>query len=321
MVPISAKFAILTLVCQLNKHGPRVWNLSDHSKRLTGAFSMFNHEYLVPAYVYKITCVVTNEFYFGYRARNQKLNRLPNDDLWHFYFTSSKSILSLVKKYEKTSFRAEILYCDIKSENCFWYEQEQIKQHFGNPLLLNKTFHDKDLGHKVFKATHGRCAFCNKRIGSGNLERHELVCFHSPNKVIKTRPKSPCRFCNRFFGPGNHSNHERGCAMNPHGMHITYKKANSGVCCYCKQTFNLIGLSKHEKRCIENPSYTNRTVCAVCHLDIPANMVKKHQKICQARIPNSHGQTKIQCNNCNKTIGSCAWNRHIKKCSQKLKCS
>ena len=47
---------------------------------------------MLEAYVYKITNKVTNQFYYGSRTENIRKNRKPEEDLWKFYFTSSKKI-------------------------------------------------------------------------------------------------------------------------------------------------------------------------------------------------------------------------------------
>jgi hypothetical protein len=94
------------------------------------------------AYVYKIINTITNEFYIGYRYRNQKLNRKPEDDLWIKYFTSSNRIKSDIKIYGKNNFKTEVLFTNVDSLECWKHEQILIKENWKNDLLINRKYHD-----------------------------------------------------------------------------------------------------------------------------------------------------------------------------------
>ena len=131
----------------------------------------------IPAYVYKITCHPTGQFYYGFRESNIKKGRMPINDLWVYYFTHSKLVRKFINQYGKDSFLTEILYQG-SAEEAFWKEQENIKIEWKNPLLLNKQFKDKDKGHKIFRLTEG------------SQERRLLTrARRNPNKIKKVRTK------------------------------------------------------------------------------------------------------------------------------------
>ena len=56
-------------------------------------------------YTYLIKHIPTNTFYYGFRCANKKI---PQDDLWQDYFTSSPKVQSLIEQYGKDSFITEI---------------------------------------------------------------------------------------------------------------------------------------------------------------------------------------------------------------------
>lgn len=108
--------------------------------------------HFIPAYVYKITLISTGEFYFGYRSKNIKEQRLPENDLWIHYFTSSNIIKNLIKVHGKDAFITEILK-KTDPDTAYNCEQRYIKQNWNNPLLLNKKYQDTDNGRQAFRAT------------------------------------------------------------------------------------------------------------------------------------------------------------------------
>ena len=99
---------------------------------------------MIEAYVYRITNNITNQFYFGYRYRNQTLGVEPENDLWIKYFTSSNRIKKYIKTYGKDSFTVSIIYRNIDSVKCWQKEQFEIQKEWNNPLLLNGKYHSPD---------------------------------------------------------------------------------------------------------------------------------------------------------------------------------
>ena len=101
------------------------------------------------SYVYKITNKVTNQFYYGSRTENVRKKRFPEDDLWKYYFTSSKKVKDLIEEYGIDSFDVEIVSKHDSYETCFWEEQKLIKESKDNPNRLNKAWVDPIAGKKV----------------------------------------------------------------------------------------------------------------------------------------------------------------------------
>ena len=101
------------------------------------------------SYVYKVTNRITNQFYYGSRTENVRKKRLPEEDLWKHYFTSSKKVKDLINEYGIDSFDVEILSKHDSYEDCFWEEQRLIKESKDHPNRLNKAWVDPDTGKKV----------------------------------------------------------------------------------------------------------------------------------------------------------------------------
>lgn len=97
---------------------------------------------MITPYVYLVRNKITNQFYYGSRASNVRFRRTPENDLWIFYFTSSKKVKKLIEIYGKDSFTVEILYKLSDYNICYWKEQELIKESKSNPLCVNGTYID-----------------------------------------------------------------------------------------------------------------------------------------------------------------------------------
>lgn len=90
------------------------------------------------AYTYFVRNKITNQFYYGSRCRNIKLNKHPEEDLWIYYFTSSKEINKLIKTYGKDSFEIGIIMKDVDYNKCYLHEQTLIAANLDDKLCLNK---------------------------------------------------------------------------------------------------------------------------------------------------------------------------------------
>jgi hypothetical protein len=134
----------------INKVWIAVLPTPTHSKRLLGAFSMTNNLQPIPAYVYKITCLPTGEYYFGFRAAHILLGRRPIQDLWVKYFTSSKIIKQLLQKYTPDNFDAVIIAEYLDPDEAYWAEQDIISAHLGEYNCLNKWYRRQGDNAKVF---------------------------------------------------------------------------------------------------------------------------------------------------------------------------
>lgn len=105
---------------------------------------------MTPYYVYKISNTTTGHYYFGSRYANVRHKRLPCNDLWICYFTSSSTVKNIIAEHGKESFTAEILLESFDKDIVYWAEQEFIKSHISDQLCLNKKYQDRELGHEVF---------------------------------------------------------------------------------------------------------------------------------------------------------------------------
>lgn len=194
-----------------------------------------------PSYVYKITNKITNQFYIGYRSRNQKLKRQPIDDLWVKYFTSSFHVKNIIKEFGVESFNCEILFLHEDSLVCWAYEQILIKQFWGNNLLINRKYHDPNSNiesiRKIgFHSSESKLKMSivgkgrkkseeHKRnisiANTGNIaspsKRKKLSEFHkgkSPSNLGKSPPKYPCIHCGKIVSNANLSKwHGNNCKL------------------------------------------------------------------------------------------------------------
>jgi hypothetical protein len=135
----------------------------------------------IPGYVYRLTCIPTGQFYIGSRVGNITEKKMPKEDFWINYHTSSEYVTELRILYGKASFEYEIIYEDCDRDKVFWYEQEQIQKHYNDPLILNKQvngYKDKHKGKSIPISTSGKhrkwevTAPCGVVWVVSNLERY-----------------------------------------------------------------------------------------------------------------------------------------------------
>jgi NUMOD3 motif len=107
---------------------------------------------MIIPYVYYIKNKVTNEFYYGSRFGNVKHNRTPEEDFWIHYFTSSKRVGNLIEIYGASSFEFEILFRSHIYDQCYWVEQQFIKEHRKNCQCLNGTYVDPNTSERKFSS-------------------------------------------------------------------------------------------------------------------------------------------------------------------------
>lgn len=142
---------------------------------------------IVAPYVYFIYNKITNEFYIGSRKRNVEEHRAPEYDLWIHYFTSSQYIKEMIKHYGKDAFETEIVYInkpDDAPDRFFWYEQEIIKEHFKNPLCINRHYIDPIKHFKV----QSRIRQLEQRTNIGQWNTHPETHYHIiPLETEKTK--------------------------------------------------------------------------------------------------------------------------------------
>ena len=129
-----------------------------------------------PAYVYKITCLWSQEYYFGSRYANITCKTYPVNDLFIRYFSSSRVMQGYLKLHDKSEFKTEILKEDTDIESIFWSEQDYIKAAISDPLCLNKWYRDNATSNKVF------CSFGKPSHLKGTKQSQDHI-----NKAVASR--------------------------------------------------------------------------------------------------------------------------------------
>lgn len=107
---------------------------------------------IIPAYVYKIKHKLTGQYYFGFRKAHISQGRTPEQDFLVYYFTSSRTLKSMILTEGIEQFHCEIIYQNPDIDETFWYEQDLIKTHWGDPLLINKQYRNRQTTKGVFLA-------------------------------------------------------------------------------------------------------------------------------------------------------------------------
>jgi len=147
---------------------------------------------IIPSYVYKITIKSTGQYYIGSRVANVRFNRLPKNDLWICYFTSSCTIKRLINDLGKDAFTAEVIYTNVDHNSTYWYEQETIKENIANQLCLNKRYQNRETGNTVF-STASKPSW-NKGLASktkGIPRNLEVIAKISANRKGKGLSRQP----------------------------------------------------------------------------------------------------------------------------------
>jgi len=94
----------------------------------------------IPAYVYRLVYKPTGQYYYGYRKANIWYKRMPINDFWVHYFSSSTRVKAMIEKHGIADFDHEIIYESTDVESVYWLEQHLIKNNIDNPLVLNKRY-------------------------------------------------------------------------------------------------------------------------------------------------------------------------------------
>ena len=174
----------------------------------------------IPAYVYKVTCKWSGEYYFGFRAANIKHNRHPEDDLWVTYFTSSKIIKSLMQEHPITSFDAIVIAKYATADDAFWAEQQLIKDYIDDKLCLNRNYINKNNAKTVFH-TLGRQLSPQQKINQSKL-RTGIPLGPTKRKGRKTYRSPSTNFSESTKGTKWYNNGviEKRCSSHPEGFKL-----------------------------------------------------------------------------------------------------
>jgi NUMOD3 motif/Putative endonuclease segE, GIY-YIG domain len=143
-------------------------------------------------FTYLLKHIPTNKYYYGVRYRKG----CHPKDLWKTYFTSSKKVKGLIKKYGKKSFIFEIRKIFKTQQQALNWEHKVLKKmkvihrnDFLNqtdnkcfdPILISKTMKTKTgIKNSFYGKTHS--AEARKKISLGNLGRK-----HTKESIEKLR--------------------------------------------------------------------------------------------------------------------------------------
>lgn len=135
------------------------------------------------AYTYFVKNKITNQFYYGSR----KTDRLPADDLWIKYFTSSKVVKALIKEFGSNSFDIQIIEYSTNYDKCYWLEQALIKENISQELCINRHYIDPISGNNKFSTAGIPCSQETKdKISEQNTGKKYEDMF-SPERVIQLK--------------------------------------------------------------------------------------------------------------------------------------
>lgn len=141
----------------------------------------------IPAYTYRITCLPTGQFYYGYREGNIKKGLLPKNDLWVHYFTSSPVVKSLIEQFGKDAFSFEVLDEDVDPIKMYWQEQEYIKLNWADPLLLNRFYkqQSQSVGFRATSESSKKGVITRRRKGTDKIAAQKMLKTKKENGTDK----------------------------------------------------------------------------------------------------------------------------------------
>jgi hypothetical protein len=113
-------------------------------------------------YVYRLTHKLTGEYYIGSRY-TKKLNLPPEEDIV-LYQSSSKTIH--ISGFDNFNYEIiALFFAESARQDSYQFENNLIKENWGDPLLLNK--HYSVNGHEKFVSSHtGMSGKVNARLAS-----------------------------------------------------------------------------------------------------------------------------------------------------------
>lgn len=159
-------------------------------------------------YVYIVRNRITGKFYIGMRSANKVV---AEQDLGAYYFTSSKHVKNNFSEYE-----SEIIAYFIDQLSAFEFENELIKEHWDNPLLLNKHYqksmskfsmagykredlaeYNRKVKTKPKEIRHYKCTNCGKDLSREEFIHHaskkyyycDAKCRNTYNFQFRNKPK------------------------------------------------------------------------------------------------------------------------------------
>lgn len=202
---------------------------------------MYLHE--IPSYVYFIRHIPTGKFYYGARYKHIEKNRLPKDDLWQKYFTSSKKVNELRKQYGDNSFEYKIIFESYTPVETFNFEQTIIKENILNPLCLNMRYFDIEKSSRVF-SVYGK-TLSNKGRLKSELTKERM---RKPKSKLHRENISKAQKENGGNGPIRHTEESK----NKIKETMKLRPRPNKVCPHCKKEGGFLSMSRwHFDNCKE----------------------------------------------------------------------
>jgi hypothetical protein len=99
---------------------------------------------------------------------NVKRRRMPVDDFWIYYFTSSDEVNAMRLEHGNHNFEYEIIFESTDIDAVYWYEQKMIKLYVGDKLSLNKQY-AKEGQLKFVTTDEGNKKAIATRIANGTM--------------------------------------------------------------------------------------------------------------------------------------------------------
>jgi hypothetical protein len=119
-------------------------------------------------YVYIVRNRNTGKFYIGMRSANKVV---AEQDLGVHYFTSSKHVKNNFSEYD-----IEIVGYFVDQISAFDFENELIKEHWGDPLLLNRHYQKSMSKFSMTGAKRADLAEYNRKVKSRPKEERTYNC-------------------------------------------------------------------------------------------------------------------------------------------------
>jgi len=138
---------------------------------------------MILPYVYILTHKTTQEFYIGYRYKNKVAS---SEDLGKVYFSSCSRV-----KDRFSEFEPQVIAEFFDPIDAFAHEQCLIKEHFKDPLCLNRVYQNTD-GKRFFIPPANHSEEAKKKIGAASKKR--VVSEETRQKMslaAKSRTHSP----------------------------------------------------------------------------------------------------------------------------------
>ena len=127
-------------------------------------------------YVYIVKNRNTGKFYIGMRSANKVY---AEQDLGTHYFTSSKHVKNNFSEYD-----IEIKGYFIDQLAAFEFENELIKEHWGNPLLLNRHYQKCMSKFSMTGAKRSDLAEYNRKTKSKPKEKRTYKCINCEKDLV-----------------------------------------------------------------------------------------------------------------------------------------